>query len=153
MPQTTTDAAVPVAPDLFTWPADRPALIAAKGSDGKLTFPYRRHRLVNGVREEQERVELPRRGTLWTFTTQAFRPTSPPYSGDDDASTFQPFTVGYIELPGALRVEARLTEPDPDKLTIGQEMELVIVPFAKNAQGVPTVMYAFAPATSEEAAE
>ncbi|ASR03138.1 MULTISPECIES: Zn-ribbon domain-containing OB-fold protein [Gordonia] len=150
MTQTSAEATVPVAPDLFTWPAERPALIAAKGSDGKLTFPYRSHRLVNGVREEQERVELPRRGTLWTFTTQAFRPTSPPYAGDDDAKTFQPFTVGYIELPGALRVQARLTEPDPEKLMIGQEMELVILPFARNAQGTPTMMYAFAPVTSEE---
>jgi uncharacterized OB-fold protein len=136
---------VPIAPDLFTWPAQEPALIAGRGSDGKLSFPYRTHRLVNGVREQLVRVELPRRGTLWTFTTQAFRPPAPPYSGDDEATTFQPFAVGYVELPGALRVEARLTEPDPEKLHIGQEMELVIVPFGKDSAGNQTVTYAFAP--------
>ncbi|MBM7369225.1 Zn-ribbon domain-containing OB-fold protein [Gordonia hydrophobica] len=137
--------AVPVAADLFTWPATEPALIGGRGSDGKISFPYRSHRLVNGVREELERVELPRRGTLWTYTTQVFRPPSPPYAGDDDAKSFEPFTVGYVELPGALRVEARLTEPDWTKLRIGQEMELVIVPFSKNDKGQPTLMYAFAP--------
>jgi uncharacterized OB-fold protein len=136
---------VPLAPDLFTWPADEPALLAGRASDGTLVFPYRRHRIVGGAREELERVELPRRGTLWTFTTQRFRPPEPPYAGSDDADTFEPYTVGYIELPGALRVEARLTEPDYEKLHIGQQMELVIVPFNIDAQGNQTVMYAFAP--------
>jgi len=139
--------AVPVAPDLFTWPADDPALIAGKASDGSLVFPYRPTKLVNGKREALEKVELPRRGTLWTFTTQVFRPTSPPYAGDDDLKTFEPYSIGYVELPGALRIEARLTEPDSDKLTIGQEMELVIVPFATNSDGNLTVTFAFAPVT------
>lgn len=142
---------VPLAEGLFTWPAEEPALIAGRSSDGKLAFPYRRHRIVGGAREELERVELPRRGTLWTFTTQRFRPPSPPYTGDDTAETFQPFAVGYVELPGALRVEARLTEADPEKLRIGQEMELRIVPFSRDAEGNETMIYAFAPVEGSSA--
>ncbi|WP_024795235.1 Zn-ribbon domain-containing OB-fold protein [Tomitella biformata] len=138
---------VPIAEDLFTWPSESPALIAGRSSDGKLEFPYRTHRLVGGVREELEKVELPRRGTLWTFTSQVFRPPAPPYAGDDDAKSFVPFSVGYVELEGALRVESRLTEPDPDKLRIGQEMELRIVPFGIDADGNQTMIYAFAPVT------
>jgi uncharacterized OB-fold protein len=136
---------VALAEDLFTWPSDEPALIAGRASDGRLVFPYRRQLVVGAEREELERVELPRRGTLWTFTTQVFRPPSPPYAGEDDARTFEPFAVGYIELPGALRVEARLTEADPDKLYIGQEMELRIVPFGHDHEGNEVMMYAFAP--------
>jgi uncharacterized protein len=136
---------VPIAEDLFTWPSDEPALVAGRSSDGRLVFPFRTHRIVGGVREELERVELPRRGTLWTFTTQVFRPPAPPYAGEDDAKTFEPFAVGYVELPGALRVEARLTEPDPARLRIGQEMELRIVPFGHDAEGNQTMTYAFAP--------
>jgi uncharacterized OB-fold protein len=136
---------VPLAEGLFTWPADEPALLAGKSSDGRLVFPYRTHKIVGKVREELEQVELPRRGTLWTFTTQKFRPPQPPYNGNDDAKTFQPFAVGYVELEGALRVEARLTEADPAKLTIGQEMELKIVPFGVDAEGRETMIYAFAP--------
>ncbi|HEV7756342.1 MAG TPA: OB-fold domain-containing protein [Mycobacteriales bacterium] len=138
-------AQVPLAESLFTWPAERPALIAGRSSDGKLVFPYRTHRLVGGVREELERVELPRRGRLWTFTTQRFRPPAPPYAGDDTPETFQPFAVGYVELEGALRIEARLTEADPEKLFIGQEMELVVEPFGVDADGNQTMLYAFAP--------
>jgi uncharacterized OB-fold protein len=110
-----------------------------------LVFPYRRYRIAGTAREELEQVELPRHGTLWTFTTQQFRPPEPPYAGDDDEATFEPFAVGYIELPGALMVEARLTEPDVEKLSIGQEMELVILPFGTDAAGNQTMMYAFAP--------
>lgn len=140
---------VPLADGLFTWPSADPALIAGKASDGRLVFPYRTHRIVNGVREELKVVELPRRGTLWTFTTQNFRPTSPPYAGNDDAQSFQPFALGYVELAGALKVEARLTEPDPAKLRIGQEMELVVVPFGVDAQGNETMVFAFAPVEEE----
>ena len=60
---------------------------------------------------------LGRRGTLWTWTIQCFPPKSPPYAGDPDA--FEPYGVGYVELPGEVRVEARLTESDPSKLAIG----------------------------------
>jgi uncharacterized OB-fold protein len=143
---------VPLADGLFTWPPDPakpPALIGARSTNGKIFFPYRRQAVIDGVREDLERVELPRRGRLWTFTNQNFRPTSPPYAGDDDAQSFQPFTVGYVELAGALRVEARLTEPDPSKLRIGQEMELVIEPLGVDADGNQTMMYAFAPVTGE----
>ncbi|MCW2829414.1 MAG: hypothetical protein JWP31_106 [Aeromicrobium sp.] len=142
---------VPLADDLFTWPSDSPALIAGKSSDGRLEFPYRKQRLVNGTLEELEKVELPRRGTLWTFTSQVFRPPAPPYTGDDDAKTFVPFTTGYIEFPGQLLIEARLTEPDPAKLTIGQEMELRILPFNTDADGNETMIFAFAPITEGDA--
>jgi uncharacterized OB-fold protein len=151
--ESTSTRQVPIAEDLFTWPSDEPALLAGRAPDGTLVFPYRRTRVNGAVREELEKVELPRRGTLWTFTTQRFRPPAPPYAGDDDAASFQPFSVGYVELPGALRVEARLTEPDPDKLRIGMEMELTVVPFGRDAQGNQTVIYAFAPVDADTTEE
>jgi uncharacterized OB-fold protein len=149
----TVNQQVPLAEGLFTWPSEDPALIGGRSSDGQIVFPYRSHRIVGTRRETLEPVELPRRGTLWTFTTQQFRPPEPPYAGDDDATTFTPFAIGYVELPGALRVEARLTESDPEKLRIGQPMELRIVPFGKNADGDQTMIFAFAPADGDDAAE
>ena len=56
------------------------------------------------------------RGTLWTWTIQGFPPKSPPYIGDTDPERFVPFGVGYVELPGQVKVEARLTEGDPARL-------------------------------------
>ena len=70
---------------------------------------------------------LARRGTLWSWTIQRFRPKSPPYTGPEE---FEPYGVGYVELPGEVRVEARLTESDPSKLQIGMAMELTLIPEA-----------------------
>jgi uncharacterized OB-fold protein len=94
---------------------------------------------------ETETVELARRGTLWTWTVQGFAPKSPPYAGNADPATFEPFGVGYVELPGEVKVETRLTEADPDKLRIGMEMELVLVPLTTDDNGDEIVTFAFAP--------
>src|SRR5690606_37672919 len=61
---------IPLAPGLFTWPAAEPALLGGRcGSCGHVAFPYREHCLACG-KAEVAQVELPRRGRLWTFTTQ-----------------------------------------------------------------------------------
>ena len=87
---------------------------------------------------------LARRGTLWAWTTQDFPPPSPPFLGAT-GKAFVPFAVGYVELPGEVKVEARLTETDPAVLTIGMEMELVLVPFRTDDDGNEVVTFAFAP--------
>jgi len=76
------------------------------------------------------------RGTLWTWTIQCFEP-KPPYVSDD---AFEPYGVGYVELPGEVRVETRLTEADPAKLHIGLSMELTAIPTARGK-----ITYAFRP--------
>ena len=131
---------MPVAEGLFTWPAEEPALIASE-ADGQLQFP---------ARPGGEQRLLKRRGTLWSFTSQNFRPPSPPYDGNDDASTFVPYLLGYVELEGELIVEGRLVDCDVDALAIGQPMELRIVPYTVRPDGVEVLTFAFAPASSSE---
>jgi uncharacterized OB-fold protein len=91
-----------------------------------------------------------RRGTLWTFTIQRFPPPAPPWLGD--AERFAPFGVGYVELPEGVRIESRLTESDPEKLEIGMEMELVIEPYDRDADGNERMSFAFRPVAAVEAA-
>src|SRR4051812_35702360 len=96
----------PVAEGLFTWPATEPRLIGGECADcGLISFPTATH-CVRCAGTNSERRLLADRGTLWTFTTQNFRPPSPPYDGSDTAETFRPYTVGYVELPGEVIVEA-----------------------------------------------
>ncbi|MBJ7336378.1 OB-fold domain-containing protein [Mycolicibacterium sp.] len=130
---------VPVAERLFTWPSDEPRLIASE-RDGVISFPAQPG--------DPERL-LGTRGTLWAFTTQQFRPPSPPYDGNDTAESFEPYALGYVELPGELLIQARFTENDPAKLIIGQEMELRIVPYTTREDGTEVLTYAFAPVTAE----
>jgi len=87
---------------------------------------------------------LARRGRLWAWTTQSFPPPSPPYTGPA-GKDFVPFGVGYIELGGEVKVEARLTESDPARLAAGMEMELELVPFRTDEDGNEIVTFAFAP--------
>jgi len=138
-----------VAEQLFTWPAADPALIAGRCDVcAVVTFP-RQNSCPKCTSEKVSEVLLPRRGRLWTFTTQEFLPKNPPYAGQESAAEFEPYGVGYVELPDHVMVETRLTERDPERLAIGMEMELVIVPFRTSDAGADVMTFAFRPVTSE----
>ena len=140
------DNRAPVAEGVFTWPSDEPALIGSECSDcGVTTFPLQQG-CPGCTGDNMRDTLLARRGTLWTFTTQEFLPKNPPYSGEESAEDFVPYAVGYVELPGQVRVETRLTGTDPAQLRIGMEMELVVVPFRRTAEGTELVTFAFRPA-------
>jgi uncharacterized protein len=128
---------------------DRGPLHLAVGRPSEDRLGTRRRDSFPARAGEPERL-LATRGTLWAFTTQQFRPPSPPYDGNDTAETFQPFALGYVELPGELLIQARFTEPDPAKLIIGQEMELRIVPYTTREDGTEVLTYAFAPVSTAE---
>ena len=116
-----------------------PTLIGGRNRDtGRIVFPCP----DDGARWEP--IDLPRRGTLWSWTIQRFRPKSPPYIGPED---FAPFAIGYIELPGATIVETQIVGADFDSLTIGMAMKLVTTDFATAANGEAIRLYAFTPAT------
>jgi uncharacterized OB-fold protein len=86
------------------------------------------------------RIELPDRGTLWTWTVQAFEPKLPyrvPESG------FTPYGVGYVDL-GEVIVESRLAG-DSSGLEIGLPMRLVLLPVWPDGSGGDVVTYAFEP--------
>jgi len=135
---------VAVADGIFEIRDGKPVLLGTRCTNcGNHMFP-RQTGCPRCLFNEQEDVELATRGTLWTWTVQAFPPKAPPYLGPvgDD---FEPYGVGYVELPGQLRVEGRLTISDPEQLQIGMEMELVLDPLCIDEDGNQVVTYAFAP--------
>ena len=116
-----------------------PTLIGGRNRDtGRVVFP------CPDDAARWEPIDLPRRGTLWSWTVQRFRPKSPPYIGPED---FTPFAIGYVELPGATIVETQIVGADFDSLTIGMTMKLVTTDFATAANGDAIRLYAFTPAT------
>jgi uncharacterized OB-fold protein len=131
-------------PNLFAWPAEHPALLGSRCvACGRIGFPAAPS-CKHCSSTEVNVVELPRTGRLWTWTIQRFMPKSP-YRSSETEATFRPFGLGYVELPGALRVEARLTENDPARLKIGEEVELVIYTHRVEADGTRIMNYAFQP--------
>ena len=139
-------AQVPVADGIFTWPSDAPQLIGTRcGACGIVTFP-RQASCPRCASTEMLEQLLARRGTLWAWTSQEFPPPAPPYAGATGPA-FEPFGIGYVELPGEVKVETRLTTADAAALEPGMEMELVVVPFRTDDDGNEVVTFAFRPVT------
>ena len=116
-------------PTLFDWPDKSPALKASRCRQcGAAAFPVNASCMACGG-DDVSIERLPERGTLWTWTIQRFMPKSP-FSSSETAETFKPFGIGYVEFPGAMRIEARLTQNDPAKLAIGAQVALTFYAFA-----------------------
>lgn len=136
---------VPIAEGLFTWPAAKPALLASRCKHcGIASFPAAQSCMACSS-QDVVIEELPGRGTLWTWTIQQFMPKTP-YKSNETAQTFRPYGVGYVELPGGVRVEGRLTENDPQKLHIGMPMDVVFEPYRTEDNGDEVINFFFKPA-------
>ena len=135
---------IPIAEGLFTWPAEKPALLGSRCNHcGIVSFPVAQSCMACSG-QDVSAEELPGRGTLWTWTVQQFMPKSP-YNSGETPETFKPYGVGYLELPGGVRVEGRLTENDPEKLHVGMEMEVVFDTWRTEPNGDEIVSFFFQP--------
>lgn len=134
-------------PTISTWPEENPQLIGSGcGACGAAVFPRQSH-CPKCSKAEMNDVLLPRRGTVIAWTTQGFPPGAP-YLGPT-GKDFVPFGVGLVQLglgdEAVVRVEGRLTENDPAKLSFGMEVELTMIPFTTDAEGNDVVTFAFQP--------
>lgn len=136
--------------------AIRDGLFEGNGEDARLlgsrcvnchetTFPVNQF-CPQCCTETTEQVSLSRRGVLYSFTVQRFKPP-PPYRG---TAPFAPYGVGMIELPEGVRITSILEEADPDLLKVGMQMELVIASFFEDEDGNEVLGYKFAPVKDTE---
>lgn len=133
---------VPIHEGLFTWPAERPQLLGSRCTNcGEVAFPAQAD-CRNCSGRETEVIPIGDEGILWTWTVQSFLP-KPPYNSGETIETFKPYGVGYVEMPGGVRVEARLEESDPSRLKIGMPMQLKIVPFRVDENGNELMTFVF----------
>ena len=124
----------PIAEDLFT-DEDPVRLVGGRHkASGRIVFPC-------PAGNDFEAYPLKRRGTLWSYTVQRYRPKSPSYMGPE---AFRPWAVGYVELPGETIVEARLANVDLEAIRIGMALELTQVPLDPDA-AESVLVHAFQP--------
>jgi uncharacterized OB-fold protein len=135
---------VPIAEGMLDLGAeDGPRMLASRcGACGALAYP-----VASGCARcgsvDQETIRLSSSGTIWTWTSQEFRPITPPYAGPGE---FEPYYVGFVEVPEGLCVETRLTGyATGSKPAIGDPVTLVALPFTTNDGGDEVVLPAFAP--------
>jgi len=117
---------VPAIDGWFTT-GDQPALLGSRGQEtGSYFFPkgVAVSRNPAAPAEELEEVALGRRGRVWSFTTNHYPPPAPYVAPDP----FVPYTIVAVELPAEqMVVLGQLDESaDPDVLTVGAEVELVL---------------------------
>jgi uncharacterized protein len=133
---------IPLHEGLYTWPDRDPQLLGSKCDRcGEVAFPAQNDcRSCSG--RETTVIPIGNQGTLWTWTIQSFMP-KPPYQSNETPETFKPYGVGYVEMPGGVRVEARLRENQRHQLKIGMKMKLEIIPFRQDQDGNDLMTFVF----------
>lgn len=135
-----------LASGITTWPDGPAQLIGSKcGGCAAVTFPAQAC-CPRCSKADMNEIMLPRTGTVVAWTTQAFAPGAP-YAGPT-GDDFEPFGVGLVQLGDVIRVEGRLTESDPRKLTFGMEVELTMLPLTTDEDGQQILTFAFQPVGS-----
>jgi uncharacterized OB-fold protein len=115
----TADVVAPVDAELFA-SLEPPRLAGSRcTSCGTVAFPPQAG-CARCSGDDVDIVELPDRGTLWTFTAQDYEPKAP-YRAPDTG--FEPYGVGYVDL-GDVIVEGRLVG---DSFAIDDPMRLVLI--------------------------
>ncbi len=128
-----TQTLIPIAADLWT-DEPSPHLIGGRLPSGRIVFP-----MPNGdAAHDVEIYPLSRTGTLWSWTRQDFRPKEP-YDGPE---AFEPYLLGFVELPNETIVETRIVGAALEGLKLGMAMEFVVAPFDEHRS-----TYAFRPET------
>lgn len=112
---------VPIIEGLFTWPSDKPQLIASRCKKcGTVTFPkaaFCANPSCEKKRENVEVIQLSNTGKLWTFTTQVYAPP-PPFKKEP----FEPYGIAMVDTEEGLRVLGILTTDE--NLELGMKVEM-----------------------------
>ena len=112
---------VPIIEGLFTWPSDKPQLIASRCKKCKaVSFPkaaFCGNPDCEKLRENVEEIKLSNSGTLWSFTTQIYAPPAP-----FKKEPFEPYGIGMVDTEEGLRVLGILTSND--NLKVGMKVEM-----------------------------
>lgn len=138
----TTDR-VPVAEDLFRWDSDGADLVGSRCSGCSAHYFPRSLSCRNPGCDEKavSDVLLGRRGTLYSYTVQAYRPPAL-----FRMEPFAPYAIGLVELPEGLRVLGMLTGCALDEIRIGMPVALTVERLYTDEEGRDVLTYAYAPA-------
>lgn len=136
---------VPAIDGWFT-AGDDPALLGTRcDACGSYFFPPERVMCRNPacVSTDLTETELSRRGKVWSFSINHYAAPAP-YIGKDP---FEPYTVVAAELPAEqMVVLGQLAEgADPERLRIGDEVEVVIEPLFVDDEGNEHIVWKWRP--------
>jgi uncharacterized OB-fold protein len=119
-------------------PSEESHLIGSKCKEcGEIAFP-KQSTCLNCQSESVEEILLGPGAKLYSFTN-VNNPVPEGYKGP------LPYGVGLLEFPEGIRVEALLTESDPERIKIGMEMVLVVEKLFEDDDGNEVIGFRFRP--------
>jgi len=135
---------VPAIEGWFTFPSDEPHLIGTRcKSCGDYFFPPSLIcRNPNCTKKtDLEKVQLSRRGKLWSYTINYFKPPMPYRSPDP----FVPYAIAVVELDKEkMKVQGQVaSDCDFNTLKVGMDMELVLEKLYEDEQGNDVMVWKF----------
>jgi uncharacterized OB-fold protein len=90
-------------PHLLRLGGDRPSLVGSRCTHCGEVYFAAGGSCTRCCSTQLEPWELGGEGTLWSWTLQGFLPKLPYNSGESEAD-FQPYGVGYVEMPCGVKV-------------------------------------------------
>jgi uncharacterized OB-fold protein len=134
---------VPVAEGLFALTDAGPRLLGSKCRACNARYFPRTDACRNPecTSGELEEARFGPRGTLWSYAVQNYAPP-PPAKYD---LPYVPYALGVVDLPDGIRVVGRMTTADPAALAIGGDVELVLEPLCRTADGDDLISWKFRP--------
>ena len=142
----TTTNRIPIREDFFEGDLANPETVRLKGTRCRAcgeVFLGSRTACESCQSADLEAIPLSRRGKLWSFTINRYKPPGD-YVGPDP---YEPVAVGWIELPEGLRILAPLTGLDLDAIHADIDVELTVGPLYTDADGNEVMTYKFGPVT------
>ncbi len=122
---------VPLIEGLFTWPSDKPQLIASRCKKcGALFFPkvpYCGNPDCPKDKANMELVNISNTGTIYTYTVHQYAPAFP-----FRMEPFKPYGVAMVDVPEGLRVLGMTTTTEG--LKIGQKVEMTVGTLYEDAE-------------------
>ena len=103
---------------------------------GDIFYPRRLCCLKCGSQDLEEMFITPK-GKLDTFTTVTMVPPG--------ALVEAPYSLGSVKTPEGVYIMSVLTEPDPEKLRLEMDMEIVVEQIKENTEGNAVMAFKFKP--------
>ena len=137
----TTPTTTPIAEGLFAETAAGPRLLGSKCANCATPYFPRAAICHNPDCNDSklEDAEFGPHGKIWSYTVQYY-PPPPPAKYDEP---FEPYALGLIDLPEGLRVLAKVSADDPESVTVGGAVELVIEKLYTNPEGTEVTTFKF----------
>ena len=140
---------IPLKEGLWTVPAspdEKPQLLGSQCRHcGEIFFPKKEKGLcLNCLNRGLDDIKLSRKGRIHSFTTVMQRPPIY-YKGP------VPYMLAWVELDEGLRLETLLTDCEPEDVTLGMEVELIIDKLHTDEQGNDVITYKFKPVGTSKA--